>query len=299
MQKCKSVDKLQFIEFDPLQSDIKSVPNLPGNYIVVLREGTEFPNLGISIIYHKVNNLKVLYTGISNNLRRRDVRNHFYGTADKSTFRKSLGILFNYPLIVAREVKKEEKIKKITDFSPIYEEKLSKWMKENLILYYIVNKEKESLENELISELNPPLNIDKNHNIINLEFRKELKSKRRTISSFSAPSKIFVAHNSSLQSNSGKYLAIWDKYKSSIISILKGEIRTISIPPELFYSVGKRFASEYNFVMRINGTDIEKKKNSAVARDLRTVLLKDKHFNSIANNIHLKIRFNDFKVTIE
>lgn len=294
------MDKLSFKKFDPLKSDIKSIPNLPGNYIVVLKDGIELPDFGQSIIYNKFDDLKVIYTGISNNLRTRDVTNHFYGTSDRSTLRKSIGCLFNFPLIVVREVKQGNNIKKITGFSQTHEDKLSKWMKENLILYYVVNKEIGSLENKLISELNPPLNLDKNYNIINREFRKDLRSKRKsTLTLLPSNKNSIKGINHSVSSNSGKYLAIWERYKFSIISLLKGEIKSISIPSELFYSVGKRLASGYNFIMRINGIDIEKKKKSAVARDLRTVLLADQYFKSMANDIHLKIRFDNFKITIE
>lgn len=294
------MNKLSFELFDPLKSDIKSVPEQPGNYIIVLKDGKDLPSIGTPVTYHEFNGLKVIYTGISQNLRTRDVTNHFYGTADRSTLRKSIGCLFNFPLIVVRKVKQGNKIKKITGFSQNHEDKLSKWMKENLILYYLVNNKTESLENKLISELNPPLNLDKNYNIINCEFRKELKFKRKnTLTLLPSNENSIKRINHSVSSNSGKYLAIWEKYKFSIISLLKGAIKSISIPSELFYSVGKRFASGYDFIMRINGTDIEKKKNSAVARDLRTVLSADQHFKSIANGIHLKIRFDNFKMTIE
>ena len=51
-------------------------------------------------------------------------------------------------------------------------------MHDNLLLAYFVNINPEKLENELIKELNPPLNISKNPNIINAKFR-DLLSKLR------------------------------------------------------------------------------------------------------------------------
>ena len=49
----------------------------------------------------------------------------------------------------------------------------------NLILYFKTNSDPDGLENELISSLNPPLNLSKNKNFINLEFRKNLFELRK------------------------------------------------------------------------------------------------------------------------
>lgn len=61
------------------------------------------------------------------------------------------------------------------------EEKLSLWMKDNLILYYIKNEDTKELENDLINEYHPPLNIDKNKSEMNKYFRILLKNKRRFV----------------------------------------------------------------------------------------------------------------------
>jgi len=51
-------------------------------------------------------------------------------------------------------------------------------MKSNLVLYFKSNLRPDDLENELISELNPPLNLSKNSNIINQKFREKLSELR-------------------------------------------------------------------------------------------------------------------------
>ena len=61
----------------------------------------------------------------------------------------------------------------------IPEVRLSEWMRNNLLMAYFVNVNPEPLEDQLIKELNPPLNLAKNSNRVNHEFR-EMLSKLRT-----------------------------------------------------------------------------------------------------------------------
>src|SRR3989339_666872 len=76
---------------------------------------------------------------------------------------------------------KEVDMNKFIEFKPLSdndEEKLSKWMKENLTLFFFKNDNSASNENTLIDKFNPPLNLDKNKNLVNQTFRKELSRLR-------------------------------------------------------------------------------------------------------------------------
>jgi len=51
-------------------------------------------------------------------------------------------------------------------------------MMSNLLLALVENADAESMEVKLIAELNPPLNLDKNTNMVNKEFRALLSKLR-------------------------------------------------------------------------------------------------------------------------
>lgn len=165
--------------FDPMTMDNSMLPNVAGNYVFLLRKGSQLPKVDIEPKIPEVtldgNTYQAIYTGIaSKSLRKRDYRNHFVGNdASYSTLRKSIGSLFGYDLILRKESDTKHK-----RFKPDDEEKLTKWMISNLILVFVENANPEPLEVKLIAELNPPLNLDKNHNMVNKEFRALLSKLR-------------------------------------------------------------------------------------------------------------------------
>lgn len=166
--------------FDPMTMDSNMLPNVAGNYVFLLRKGSQLPQVDITPQIPEVtldgNTYQAIYTGIaSESLRQRVYRIHFIGNdASRSTLRKSIGSLFGYDLIPRKEGdSKHEK------FKPADEEKLTKWMKNNLLLAFVENADPESMEDKLIAELNPPLNLDKNDNTVNAEFRALLSKLRR------------------------------------------------------------------------------------------------------------------------
>ena len=171
----KSVN--EFDLFDPKTDDSEKIPDCPGNYIVCLTEGAELPDIGESCTMKTLHGLNVIYTGIAGkSLRKRDYSQHFNGNnAGRSTLRKSLGSMFGYTKIARDSDPSTGK----TKFTETDEVKLSEWMQSNLVLYFKINKEPNSLENSLISEFNPPLNLSKNSNIVNQQFRKRLSELRR------------------------------------------------------------------------------------------------------------------------
>lgn len=167
----------EFELFDPKYSDYKCIPDNPGNYIVCLKEGSELPNIGESYTMKTFRELNVIYTGIAGkSLRKRDYKQHFTGNnAGSSTLRKSLGSMFGYTKIARDKDPSNGK----TKFYEADEIKLSEWMHSNLLLFFRSNLYPDNLENELINELNPPLNLSKNSNIINQKFRKKLSELRK------------------------------------------------------------------------------------------------------------------------
>jgi hypothetical protein len=172
----KEVDINKFIEFKPLSDNEDDIPNKAGNYIVCLNKNSKLPDIGIRFETSKINNLEVIYTGIaSKSLRTRDYKQHFNGNnAGRSTLRKSIGSMFKYKQVPRDKNPNTGK----TKFSDEDEERLSKWMKENLTLFFFNNDNSASNENILIKKFNPPLNLDKNKNLVNQTFRKELSRLR-------------------------------------------------------------------------------------------------------------------------
>lgn len=127
-----------FKMFDPTRDDSKDLPDIPGNYLVVLRSDAELPKSSLTpefhiITYHS-NAYKVIYTGISQKgIRSRDYKQHFTGNAGKSTLRKSLGSLMGFPKI-PRSMNKPEDGK--TKFNDENEEELSLWMKKTIVTLF-------------------------------------------------------------------------------------------------------------------------------------------------------------------
>lgn len=174
------MDTKAFQLFDCKKMDSKVLPNVAGNYIFLLRENCQLPQIEIEPVITSVEIdgklYQAIYTGIaSNNLRQRDYRQHFIGNdASHSTLRKSLGCLFGYDFIPRKEGDTKNKKFNVQD-----ETALSEWMKNDLLLAYTENSNPKPLENELISELNPPLNLSKNYNNANAEYRVLLSKLRR------------------------------------------------------------------------------------------------------------------------
>ncbi|MBD3861906.1 GIY-YIG nuclease family protein [Olleya marilimosa] len=161
--------------FEPNIHFESEIPDTCGNYIICLRKDSKLPDLGFNIQLGTFDSLKVIYTGIAGtSLKKRDYRQHFNGNSGSSTLRKSLGILFNYKLIPRDKNPDSRK----TKFELNNELELSEWMNLNLIMYFFPNLNFDDLENKLIEKFNPPLNLSKNKNLINENFRKKLSKLR-------------------------------------------------------------------------------------------------------------------------
>ena len=286
----------EFQIFDPLKDDINIVPDLSGNYIFALRENSKLPDVGIPVTYTKFRDCDVIYVGLaSDSLKDRDIKKHFNGNAGKSTLRKSLGCLFGYNLI-PRDSHYNSNGK--TKFNDTDESKLSDWMKTNLLLFYYPNMEFDSIESSLIKDLNPPLNLDKNHNFIKSGFRKHLTKLRS--------SKPDCYYNNAIentnQSNSGKelYVKIWKDYLPIILSAIKCKQKTTKLDRSLFESAGNRKNSGHSFRLDIANGIVPRKSGSAVARDLKKVLDESFDFKRLANEKSITIRLNtNFELIVQ
>ena len=286
----------EFRIFDPLKDDVNTVPTLSGNYIFALRKNSKLPDIGIPVIYTKFRDYEVIYVGLaSTTLRDRDVEKHFNGNAGSSTLRKSLGCLFGYNLI-PRDSHYNNNGK--TKFNVTDESELSDWIKTNLLLFYYPNKEFDRIESLLIQALNPPLNLDKNHNVINSEFRKHLSKLRnqKPVHFYDNMGEIMN------QRNLGKelYVQIWQEYLSEILYAINSISKTMKLNRSLFESVGNRKKSGYTFRLEIVDGIVPRKKGSAVARDLKKVLDKSIDFKTLANKKSIIISLNtNFELVVQ
>jgi len=124
---------------------------------------------------------RLLYVGIAprhmanrtsaQNLRKR-VQYHYRGNAEGSTLRFSLGCLLGL------ELRRVGSGKRMT-FCKAGEADLSQWMAENARVCWIGHDEPWTMESELISRLDLPLNLDQNsHNPFHSRL-KELRSQAR------------------------------------------------------------------------------------------------------------------------
>lgn len=171
----------KFKVFDPSKDKESILPDNAGNYIVLLRDGSNIPDIIGEPTFTEITvegkSYRVLYTGISSqSLRTRDYKTHFHGSAGRSTLRKSLGSLFGYRKI-PRDKNNPSNGK--TKFNDDDELTLSKWMNQSLILMYYPTSDCERLELQLIKALNPPLNLKDNDNAVNSEFRNKLSALRK------------------------------------------------------------------------------------------------------------------------
>ena len=165
--------------FDPTNM-VKGLPvEAPGNYIFLLRPDVVLPTDMIAeqpvftTLTYDGTAYRVLYTGVTkDSLYRRVFKIHLTGNnAGRSTLRKSLGCLWGYTF-VARD-KKPNSTK--TKFADMDETSITVWMRKNLLVLFVPNSNFEADEQELIDTFNPPLNLDKNHNTVNLNYRQQLK----------------------------------------------------------------------------------------------------------------------------
>ena len=284
-----------FIKTQIPVSEQKIFSKLPGIYAFFFT-GKDFPIEGFILPKHKI-----VYIGKTESSQQsRDANTHFKsGKTGSSTVRKSVGALLSQSeeiVSVIRSLSDVEKRRKIHyKFDDKSEEKVTKWMIDNLaVSFYEFPESKEkinSVETELIKLVQPVLNIDaKNpeneHKSLIQHYRKklgilahisfitdnDLLGKKR-VESIPTVNKMINLYTV----GSAKYQKIWNAYLEEIKSALSNGIliNKIQLDEELFHQVGNR--KNYNFRLEFqNGKVSNNISGSAVARDLRSVLTKEK-----------------------
>ncbi|MBU3187496.1 GIY-YIG nuclease family protein [Clostridium estertheticum] len=166
--------------FIPTIDTPTKLPDEAGAYLICAKCTDVLPEGMNKLEYTYVNGLPVIYVGIAGrptsrvkSIRNRDYRNHFNGKARSSTLRKSLGVLFGFK----KEYENETNNLKYK-FIDEHEEKLSKWMKDNLIMHFVRIDNPMEFEIYLINTYEPPLNLKDNKSEKNRDFRKELSRLR-------------------------------------------------------------------------------------------------------------------------
>ncbi len=168
--------------FDPTRLDKSLPPMQQGNYIFLLRPGVKLPEDVIksqpefTTLNFEGINYEVLYTGVTSKpLYERVFKTHLFGNnAGKSTLRKSLGCLWGYSFIY-RDKNPNPNKKPKTKFRDEDERAITLWMKKNLLVLVVPNTNFDDDETELIEIFNPPLNLKKNHSVINRSYRKQIE----------------------------------------------------------------------------------------------------------------------------
>jgi hypothetical protein len=171
--------------YDPTRLDRGLPPDQSGNYIFLLRPGVMLPEEMIkeqpifTSLKYEGTEYEVLYTGVtSKTLYERVFKTHLFGNnAGRSTLRKSLGCLWGYPFIYRDKNQNPAKNPK-TKFRDEDEKSITQWRKKNLLVLVAPNANFENEEWELIETFNPPLNLDKNYNEINMNYRMKIKKLR-------------------------------------------------------------------------------------------------------------------------
>jgi hypothetical protein len=212
--------------FSPNTDSETTIPDQAGNYIICLKPNSKLPPGPIVPNLRSFEGLKVIYTGIaSGSLRCRDYRQHFKGNnAGRSTLRKSLGVLFGYKLVQRDKDPSNGK----TKFGLTDEKKLSDWMNQNLIMFFLPTTNYAMIEITLINHFNPPLNLKDNHNAINADFRKLLSTLRsgRTIGNYqgsNTTSKNPIKNRKIAQAKTANLLTNFN-YDSKIIKVIDDKL---------------------------------------------------------------------------
>jgi hypothetical protein len=153
----------QILTSRKLYDNIKSNPNLKqsGVYGIFLIPN-ELPFSQLE--YENFSNNVPLYIGISQNLKKRHLKEHFEGHSSQSTLRRSIGALFQEErdlMPIPRSKLRNNNSFNHYSFKDNHEKCITKWMKKNLVIGYCFRDYETSkdIEKELIQNKCPVLNI--------------------------------------------------------------------------------------------------------------------------------------------
>lgn len=268
----------------------KDYSDLPGVYALFfmgkrfLIEDYQLPEDGIIYIGKTLNSQKS-----------RNANTHFKtGKTGSSTVRKSIGALLSQYEEMIPEIRSQSDVEKNRKshfkFDLASEEKITKWMKENLAVSffeYPKSRDKiEQLERLLIETLQPVLNLTGEFQNLNKPLIQRLRKQMGMKVSESVHSTIKVKNevkeikealivkdkltvDSTLTKN--KYIQIWKYYLPFILKELDGESVIMKLEEDYFIQAGNRknFSFRIEFINNKVNNNID---GSAVARDLVRVL---------------------------
>ena len=97
-----------------------------------------------------------------------------------------------------------------------------------------------------------------------------------------------------------KYIDIWKACLPFIIQVIKcGKKEELDLPAKLFWAVGDRSKSGYNFNLEYKeGKQVLSTSGSAVARDMCKILEESSEFNSWIRENDVRFEFKEFRLTI-
>jgi len=283
--------------------EILTFSKLPGIYAVFFC-GEHFPIENIKPTLDEV-----IYLGkTESSQENRNAKTHFRsGKTGSSTLRKSIGSLlrnkYNLKPIVRNDSDVIKRRFSHFKFDNKSEEIITEWMKNNLSLsfyeYPNSTRKIETLETELIQELIPLLNIDKNPSNPHLNLLKQIRKesaqiafKDFKISEKNVSSKIEKVTKMSTGSEN-KYTTLWQGYINKINSSLlqSDKPQSIQLDSKLFSQVGNRKSYAFNLEYK-NGIVNNNIGGSAVARDLDKVISKSQAIKNTLKDGNYKINLD-------
>jgi len=247
----------------------------------------------------------------------RDEKTHFTsGKTGSSTIRRSLGSLLKEELTlipIPRNAKDFDAGRKsFFKFDEPSEEKLTRWMKDNLGLsFYEFDKSPEELdilETELIAEAKPLLNIDSKNP--DNQYALIIKAARKACADYANQTMLkkdttrnpinnqMLTFKTKLMNSRQTVHKYEDIFKNAMpqIEIAIGESASSRISIQLskddFKTVGNRQSYSFNLEFT-NGVVANNIGGSAVARDLARVLEKNLRISSLFIGKHVKFRMDD------
>jgi len=254
---------------------------------------------------------EIIYIGkTESSQKKRDAETHFAtGKTGSSTVRKSFGSLLQEKLnlkpIPRGQADIEAGRKSAFKFDVISEKKLTEWMINNLGLSFYEYTDMstiEKLETELIHEVVPVINIDKNPDNPYLIDLKKARKKASELAyqgiNTGTTNKTKKESHQRIYSSANihKYEDIWSMVipdiKDAITSLKATEIQ---LKKEYFNQVGNRKSYSFNLEFR-DGRIANNIGGSAVARDLARVMQNDLEIKALFKDKYVKIRMDKYFV---
>ncbi|MDE6770873.1 MAG: hypothetical protein K2J78_14210 [Muribaculaceae bacterium] len=178
-------DLESFTLFDPTKDDKADITEKPGNYAILLRQGSKLPDIGVSnipcLVNYKGELYELIYVGRSeDSLRNREYDKYFTrNNSGQSTFRKSVGAMMDLTQTYRSKGEMDNKSPK-TKFTSTDEALLTEWIKNNLLFLFKPYPNPKQTKTAMVQALDPILNLEEYpEHSLNIPFRKALKKIRK------------------------------------------------------------------------------------------------------------------------